>query len=43
MVQRYFTSIGIGPGCDVQPPKKVAFRGRPTWREKVAAQRHKGM
>jgi hypothetical protein len=43
MVQGYFTSIGLGPVAGVPPPKKVAYRGKPTWREKIERQRAKGI
>jgi hypothetical protein len=43
MVQNYFTSIGLGPAAGVAPPKKVAYRGKPTWREKIERQRAKGI
>jgi hypothetical protein len=43
MVQNYFTKIGLGPASGVPPPKKVVYRGKPTWREKIEAQRAKGI
>jgi hypothetical protein len=43
IAREYFTSIGLGPASGAPPPKKVAYRGRQTWREKVAAARAKGL
>jgi len=43
IVQNYFASIGIGPASDVPRPPKRVFRGKKTWREKVAEQRARGI
>jgi hypothetical protein len=43
MVQNYFTQIGLGPASGVPAPKRIAYRGKQTWREKVEAQRAKGI
>jgi len=43
LVQGYFASIGLGPAGAVPAPKRQAYRGRPTWREKTAIQRARGI
>ena len=43
IVQDYMAKIGLGPASGVPLPPKRVFRGKKTWREKVAEQRNRGV
>jgi hypothetical protein len=43
LLQEQMLRIGILKGMDVPAPKVRAYRGRQTWREKVEAQRRRGL
>lgn len=39
LAQHYLASIGFGPAGNAPPPKKQAFRGKRTWRERTSLNR----